>query len=198
MPHMSVDPTRLLVLGAARQEQPATGYAIMRELISRRVQDWASVNPGSIYGALRALVKDGFLVEDFDSVSKPGKAHRNSTKYRLTDEGESAFTDLLRSALWEVSPYRTASFMAALCFLVNLTRDEVTAAIEERIARLESHLRQFEFDEKQVLLDSDTKPPHSVEFVKLAAGRLQGELTFAHTLLERLRAGSYTFVGESK
>ncbi|WP_261554347.1 hypothetical protein [Frankia tisae] len=28
---MSVDPTRLLVLGAARQEQPATGYAIMRE-----------------------------------------------------------------------------------------------------------------------------------------------------------------------
>ena len=168
----------------------------MRELTSWEVQDWASVNPGSVYGALRALVKDGFLVEGSEPGSKSGRARKDSTKYRLTDEGESAFTDLLRSALWEVSPYRAAPFMAALCFLVDLTRDEVAAAIEERTARLESHLRQFEFDEKQVLLASDTKPPHSVEFVKLAAGRLQGELTYTHTLLERIRTGSYVFVGE--
>jgi uncharacterized protein YPO0396 len=93
--------------------------------------------------------------------------------------------------------YRTAPFMASLCFLVDLTRDEVRAAIEERIARLESHLRQLEFDEKQTLHDTDKKPPHSVEFVKLAAGRLQGELTFTRTLLERIRAGAYVFVGEN-
>lgn len=196
MPGMSVDPTRLLVLGATRQEQPATGYAIMRELTSWGVQDWASVLPGSVYGALRALVKDGFVVEDAEPAAKAGGARKGSTKYRLTDEGESAFTDLLRSALWEVSPYRAAPFMAALCFLVDLTRDEVAAAIEERIARLESHLRQFEFDEKQVLLPSDTKPPHGVEFVRLAAGRLQGELAFTRTLLDRVRGGSYVFTGE--
>ncbi|GAA2557721.1 PadR family transcriptional regulator [Winogradskya consettensis] len=193
---MSVDPTRLLVLGATRQEQPATGYAIMRELTSWGVQEWASVNPGSIYGALRALVKDGFVAEVTDKVATSGRGHKDSTKFRLTDEGESAFTSLLRSALWEVSPYRTAPFMAALCFLVALTRDEVTAAIEERVSRLESQLRQFEFDEKQTVLDSVTKPPHSVEFVKLAAGRLDGELTFTRTLLERIRSGSYTFAGE--
>ncbi len=195
---MSIDATRLLVLGATRQEQPATGYAIMRELTSWGVEDWASVNPGSIYGALRALVKDGLVVEDSDLTSKTTKGYKNSIRFRLTDEGDSAFTDLLRSALWEVSPYRTAPFMAALCFLVKLTRDEVTAAIEERIARLESHLRQLEFDEKQTLLDGDTKPAHSVEFVKLAAGRLQGELAFTHSLLDRIRAGSYVFAGEAQ
>jgi DNA-binding PadR family transcriptional regulator len=195
---MTVDATRLLVLGATRQEQPATGYAIMRELTSWGVQEWASVNPGSIYGALRALVKDGLVVEDSGSESTSGRTHKNSTKFRVTAEGQSVFTDLLRNALWEVTPYGAAPFMAALCFLVDLSRDEVTAAIEERIARLESHLRQFEFDERQTLLDVEKKPPHSVEFVKLAAGRLQGELTFTRTLLDRVRRGSYSFVGENQ
>jgi hypothetical protein len=100
--------------------------------------------------------------------------------------------------LWEVTPYGVAPFMAALCFLVDLPRDEVTAAIEERVARLESHLRQFEFDERQTLLDTEKKPPHSVEFVKLAAGRLQGELAFTRTLLDRVRGSSYTFLGEGE
>ena len=194
---VSVDVTRLLVLGAARQEQPATGYAIMRELTSWGVQDWASVNPGSIYGALRALVKDGLVVEDAEAPSPTARGYKNSTKFRLTGEGQSAFTDLLRNALWEVTPYAAAPFMAALCFLVELTRDEVTAAIEERIARLESRQHQFEFDEKQTV--ADTKyPPHSVETVKLAAGRLHGELTFTNALLQRVRAGSYTFAGDSQ
>ena len=194
---MSVDPTRLLVLGATRQEQLATGYAIMRELTSWGVQDWASVNPGSIYGALRALVKDGLVVEDTSPVAKIGKSHKNSTKYRLTIEGESAFAELLRSALWEVSSYNAAPFMAALCFLVALTRDEVTAAVEERTTRLESNLRQLEFDEKQVRTEASTKPPHSVEFMKLAADRLRGELTFTHGLLERVRTGSYRFADDT-
>ena len=193
---MSIDPTRLLVLGATRQEQPATGYAIMHELIGWGVQDWASVNPGSIYGALRTLNKEGFLVQGADGAAKSERAHKNSTKYRLTTEGEAAFTSLLRSALWEVDPYQTAPFMAALCFLVELSRDEVAAAIGERSARLESQLRQFEFDEKQTRLDS-TKPPHSVEFVKLAAARLRGELTYTRALHERISTGAYAFADEA-
>jgi len=194
---MSVDPTRLLVLGATRQEQPATGYAIMRELTSWGVQDWASVNPGSIYGALRASVKEGHVVEGSEPGEKRGRSHKDSVKFRLTDEGQAAFIELLRSALWEVDPYKTAPFMAALCFLVDLTRDEVTAAVEERSTRLESQLRQFAFDEKRTT-DNRTRPPHSVEFVKLAAARLQGELDFTHSLRDRIRAGSYQFAGEQK
>jgi DNA-binding PadR family transcriptional regulator len=193
MPVMSVDPTRLLVLGATRQEQPATGYAIMRELTSWGVQDWASVNPGSIYGALRTLVKDGLVVEGTEPGPVRGRAHKDSVKFRLTDEGQSAFTELLRGALWEVDPYKTAPFMAALCFLVDLSRTEVSAAVQERTARLESQLRQFEYDEKQTL-NNGTRPPHSVEFVRLAAARLQGELDFTRALLERVRDGRYEFL----
>lgn len=194
---MSVDPTRLLVLGATRQEQPATGYAIMRELTSWGVQDWASVRPGSIYGALRTLVRDDLIVEDADPALKTGsaRARSNSVKYRITPDGEVAFAGLLRNALWEVSPYQAAPFMAALCFLVDLPRAEVTAAIEERVARLESQLRQFEKDEDETAA-SEARPPHSVEFVWLAAGRVRGELEFTRALLDRVRAGSYAFSGE--
>jgi DNA-binding PadR family transcriptional regulator len=193
---MRVDPTRLLVLGATRQEQPATGYAIMRELVGWGVQDWASVNPGSIYGALRALDKEGLLVHEADRASKSGRAYKNSTKYVLTSEGNSTFASLLRSALWDVDPYQTTPFMAALCFLPELTRTEVIAAIEERTTRLNSQLHQFKFDEKQKGLH-DHMPVHSVEFVKLAAARLNGELTYTEQLLERMRSGRYIFEGES-
>ena len=192
---MGVDSTRLLVLGATRQEQPATGYAIMRELTGWGVQDWASVNPGSIYGALRALVKDGLAVEGAEGPAKSGRAHKDSKKFRLTDEGDAAFTELLRSALWEVDPYRAAPFMTALCFLVDLSRAEVIAAVEQRITRLQSQLHQFAFDEQQTR-DSATKPAHSVEFVKLAADRLRGELAFTQALLERISTGSYTFADD--
>src|ERR1051325_7042474 len=73
---MGVDPTRLLVLGATRLQQPATGYAIMRLLSGWGVQDWASVHPGSVYGALRSLVKDGLAAEE---PGPGGKRGRNQT-----------------------------------------------------------------------------------------------------------------------
>ena len=46
--------TRLLVLGAVRIFQPAHGYLVRRELLSWRVEEWANVQPGSIYHALRS------------------------------------------------------------------------------------------------------------------------------------------------
>lgn len=193
-----VDSTRLLVLGVTRQEQPATGYAIMRELAAWEVQDWASVNPGSIYGALRTLVKDGLVVEDTEAARAVGNARvrKNSTKYRLTDNGEASFATLVHNALEVVAPYEGASFMTALCFLVDLPRTEVVAALEQRTARLEEWAHRLETDEEQKYATSSTKPPHSVEFVKLAADRLRGELHFTQALLQRITEGRYLFVGE--
>jgi DNA-binding PadR family transcriptional regulator len=53
--------TRLLVLGAVRIFQPAHGYLVRRELISWHAQEWANLNPGSVYNALRSLTRDGLL-----------------------------------------------------------------------------------------------------------------------------------------
>ena len=53
--------TRLLVLGAIRIMQPVHGYEVRRELISWRLEESANVKPGSIYGAIRTLEKDGLI-----------------------------------------------------------------------------------------------------------------------------------------
>jgi DNA-binding PadR family transcriptional regulator len=191
---MSTDPRMLLVLGAAKQEQPATAYALMRELAGWGVQDWASVNPGSIYAAVKALLKDGLLVETSQPAAD-GRSHRNSVKYRVTDEGDSAFDDLLRDALGDVTPYRTSPFMAALCFLASLPRPEVVSILEERLSRLDDALHHLRSTEEQTVLDPE-KPPHSVEFVKLGGQQIRGELVFTEGLISRIRAGRYLFVGD--
>ena len=74
--------TRLLVLGAVRIFQPAHGYLVRRELLSWDVENWAAINPGSIYNMLRTLTRDGLLAEvdtaDAGQGPGPGRlpAHR--------------------------------------------------------------------------------------------------------------------------
>ena len=40
---------RLLVLGAVRIFQPVHGYLVRRELLSWHAEEWAHLNPGSVY-----------------------------------------------------------------------------------------------------------------------------------------------------
>jgi hypothetical protein len=61
-----VSATRLLVLGAIRTMQPVHGYVVRRELVSWRLEETTNVKPGSIYGAIRTLVKDGATGADGD------------------------------------------------------------------------------------------------------------------------------------
>ena len=53
--------TRLLILGAVRIFQPVHGYFVRRELLTWRAEQWANLNPGSVYNALRTLERDGFI-----------------------------------------------------------------------------------------------------------------------------------------
>lgn len=78
-----VSVTRLLVLGAVRIFQPAHGYLIRRELVSWQADQWAHLNPGSVYNALRTLAKDGLLIDDTVAAPDgPGSAGRAATSGR--------------------------------------------------------------------------------------------------------------------
>src|SRR5882724_13609096 len=133
--------TRLLVLGVVKLFQPVHGYVVRRELISWRAQDWASVQPGSIYNALKTLARDGLLeVVGTDQVG--GRPER--TTYRLTSEGENEFQGLLRSTLWKVEP-SLDPLMPALCFIPGMKRDELMAALRHRITQVQGMLEHAEF-----------------------------------------------------
>jgi DNA-binding PadR family transcriptional regulator len=183
--------TRLLLLGVVRIFQPAYGYQLRRELMTWNVQDWANINPGSIYTGLRTLAKHGYLQEIAeDGANRPGR-----TSYKLTADGETEYYSLLRTMLWTVDQYHPDRMHVALSFMWSLRRDEVLAALEARITQLGTWLKAEPFAERQIQEDPAT-PNHVVEMFRITQARDQGELEWTRGFRDRIRDGAYAFAGE--
>ncbi len=183
--------TRLLLLGIVRIFQPAYGYQLRRELLTWKVEQWANINPGSIYTGLRTLAKHGYLLElEEGAGNKPGR-----TSYKLTNDGESEYFGLLRAALWSVDGFRPDQMQAALSFLWSLRRDEVLAALESRMVQLEQQEKAEPFAERQILEDPGT-PDHVLEMIRISSARDRGELEWTKSFHARVKAGDYSFAGE--
>jgi DNA-binding PadR family transcriptional regulator len=190
-----VSATRLLVLGAVRIFQPAHGYLVRRELLSWDVENWAAINPGSIYNMLRTLTRDGLLAEvDTVDTADAGKGPAR-VAYRLTADGETAFLGLLTSALWEISERDPYLLPAGLCFVTMLTRKQATEALEGREAAIALRVRSLEA-RGRMLLEQRRVPPHTVELMELGIAHLTGELRWVREAMERIEAGHYRFAGE--
>lgn len=183
--------TRLLLLGVVRIFQPAYGYQLRRELMTWHVQEWGNLNPGSIYTGLRTLAKHGFLAE----LAEDGGRRAGRTSYKLTTDGETEYFTLLRTALWQVQPFRPDHLQVALNFLPDLRRDEVAAGLEARISQLEQLVKQQPFTERHVAEDRGT-PNHVLEMMRITGARNLGELQWTRDFLERVRTGEYSFSGE--
>src|SRR5699024_124783 len=76
--------------------RPMYGYEIRRELELRRVDRWAGVSYGSIYGRLRSLVQEGH-VEVVGSEQVGGRPAR--TVYRITPAVIIELNRAMRTAL---------------------------------------------------------------------------------------------------
>ncbi len=177
--------TRLLVLGVVRIFQPVHGYDVRRELLSWRVDQWANVAPGSIYNALKSMTRDALLeVVGTDQVG--GRPER--TTYRLTNEGENEFQALLREALWRVRP-AVDPLMPALCFMPVLKREELIAALKNRIPQIRGQLEHVDFAVAE--LPNPGTPEHVKELYRLSAARLAAEVPWAEALIQRLEQGEY-------
>jgi DNA-binding PadR family transcriptional regulator len=181
--------TRLLMLGAVRIFQPVHGYFVRRELLTWRVEQWANINPGSIYNALRTLERDGFIA----AVDTDGKPAR--TTYRLTPDGETEFIALLREALWHVVPNEPARLYTAISFMWTLSREEVVEALESRLAQLDALHREMPYM-LGTLMDHADKPRHIAEFAYLQDEYVLGERAWTEACLQRIREGAYRFAGE--
>ncbi len=184
--------TRLLVLGAVRIFQPVHGYFVRRELRSWQADDWAHLNPGSVYNALRTLARDGYL-EDLGTETRGGRPAR--TRYQLTPDGDSEFLHLLRTALWTLDRYAPDPMLAAWSFAWALTRQEVTAALEHRVAQIDASRTEAQHTIRDMQTNPGT-PHHVTEHVRLVQARLDGEADWTRGLLGRVRDGEHWFEGE--
>ena len=178
--------TRLLMLGAVRIFQPVHGYFVRRELLTWRADQWAKINPGSIYNALRTLEREGFI----SGVEREGK-----TAYSLTDDGETEFLGLLREALWRVAPNDPTRLYTAISFLDALTREEIADALESRLAQLDALHRELPYS-LSTLAGPEEKPRHIAEFAYFGDALVMGEREWTAAFLARIREGAYAFFGE--
>lgn len=184
--------TRLVVLGAVHQFQPVHGYFLRRELMTWHVDEWANIQPGSIYNALRSLEKDGYVEES--GTESAGKRPERTT-YRLTTEGEVEFFRLLRHTLWNVETFDTKPVMVLTSFMYALSRKEVIAALEHRVTEIDSRILSNTYQIDDVARSAST-PPYVREIFELSIARLRGEQQWARELCERIRTGEYVFAGE--
>jgi len=177
--------TRLLLLGAVRIFQPVHGYLLRRELLSWQVQDWAHVNPGSIYSGLRTLAKQALLDE------LPG----DPVAYRLTPDGEVEYQRLLSLALREPDWSDPTRLLGGLCFFTTLPREEVREALRARALMLEasasgtaSALRAME--------SNRLAPASTAELFHVIGSWVEGERAWVRDICARIDAGYYRFAGE--
>jgi DNA-binding PadR family transcriptional regulator len=171
--------------------EPAHGYEIRQELLSWQLEPWTAVGTGSIYSALRTLEKDGAI----RAVSTGQRGNRPArTSYELTEGGRREFMTLLRQAWWQVHP-SSEPLLPALGLFTELSRQEMIAALQSRVAQLESHLEHVAAVRAGIrdgaTPPADEIPEHVRELLDFLAARERAEVEWTKQFLRRLRAGSY-------
>ncbi|MGW5054929.1 PadR family transcriptional regulator [Actinokineospora sp. NPDC004072] len=175
--------TRMLVLGVIRAAGPAHGYRVRAELMGWNAQEWARINPGSIYHAIRKAAADGLLVEAPDDGREAGP---DRVRYAITEAGERALRDLVRSGLRVTrDPYM---LNAALSMLPALERAEAVALLDERLAELRAAVGELESWGDGTPYPS---PEHAVEQVRLWMAQIRADIEWSSGLRDRLLAGAY-------
>jgi DNA-binding PadR family transcriptional regulator len=193
-------PVRLLVLGLMRIAQPVHGYMVRRELLTWNLEEWANIQPGSIYSAIGTLEKDG-LIEAVPEAEEHTGRGRPKRCYRITGEGEKAFQAGLREAWWKVE-HGTEPLIPALCLLPFMSRRELIAALGARLAQLDAEVQQVRFQRESIsdgaTGENGTIPEHVREILDFTSARLQAEIEWTRQFRTRLEEGRYWFADEER
>ncbi|WP_344294673.1 PadR family transcriptional regulator [Agromyces neolithicus] len=176
-----------------RQFQPVHGYFLRRELMTWNVDEWANIQQGSIYNALRTLAADGYITEG--STESEGKRPARTT-YSITPSGEVELQRMLRENLWNVARFDTQSVMTVASFMFVLSRQEVIAGLEHRLIKSDAIIAENGFNVEDTLR-SESTPRYVREIFDLSTARLLAEKQWVNALIGRLRAGEYVFSGET-
>jgi len=181
----------MLVLGCLADWGEAHGYLIIKELTSWGAHEWANVNPGSIYHALKQATQEGLLEDHFSAV-KPGRVD-----YRITDAGREEFLRLLRDAISQPE-HRPDMIASGLAMLPALGRQEAIELFEERLRRLQVECEEVapHLDHRDDLIEHGIE--HVVELFHFWVESSQASARWTEGVIERLRAGAYVMADEDQ
>lgn len=186
---MAGDDTRMLLLGAVALFEPVNGYQIRRELMSWQVDQWANINPGSIYHALTSLTEKGHLTRH-DLVDN-GRA---VAVYEISAGGRAELERLITRSLEAVDVYNGVSFYAAFSLVPLLERPAVVQHLSVRLKNLERTVKELD---AAVRVNVRMVPPHTVSALHLQLDKLRSERAWLVEVLDDVRSGKLFFAGDT-
>ncbi|MEV0202248.1 PadR family transcriptional regulator [Nonomuraea sp. NPDC050691] len=171
--------TRLFILGALADGGPMHGHKIRAAAQLDRVELWADVKPGSLYGALRRMADEGVIevVRTEQEGNLPAR-----TVYGITGKGRAELATLIRSVLADTS-LRPDPIQLVLLHRGEIGAGELRDAAQ---ARRDSYARQLDFWRR---LRAEATP-HLTRLEAVAFDhslvRLEAEVTWHDRLLAEL------------
>lgn len=180
--------TRMLLLGAVALFEPVNGYQIRRELMSWRVDEWANINPGSIYHALATLTEKAHLLRH--DLRDGG---REVAVYEISDAGREELDRLITLSLETVDLHDSVAFDAAFGMVVLLDRATAIRQLGRRLDALDRTIHELDEIADGNPLDA---PPHAMLTVRLRLAKAQAERAWLVETLDDIRSGRLTFRGE--
>ncbi|MDX3582871.1 PadR family transcriptional regulator [Streptomyces europaeiscabiei] len=184
---------RLLVLGAVRQHGRAHGYQVRNDLEYWGAHEWSNAKPGSIYHALKQMAKQGLLLAHEIAPSTVGGPPR--TEYEITPQGTEEYLRLVRESLTAYDQ-KPDILSAALGTMVDLGREEVLGLLEERVRSIEKWRRSV--TEYYTPEDGPGQLGHIGEIMNYWIHSADTGADWTLGLINRIRAGAYTFAGEGE
>jgi DNA-binding PadR family transcriptional regulator len=175
---------------ALLSEQPRHPYDMQRTLRERRLDQSFRVSgmPRSLYHAVDRLARRS-LIEPAETTREGNRPER--TVYRITDEGRDEFDARLRHLL-ETPATEHPALAAALGFATYLTPGTVVDALAGRIVALSAEVAQL--DAGMRALREEVRLPRVVLIgVECRRALRQAELDWARSLVDELRAGTFTW-----
>jgi DNA-binding PadR family transcriptional regulator len=131
---------RFFVLGSLARNGPMHGHEIRKRAQQDRTELWANVSPGSLYGAIKRMAKDGVIEEE--RTEQEGRLPTR-TIYAITDKGRMELS-AHRDAVLEDVRLRTDPMDLALVYSDGLSRDQLRARIEERRRSLAGQVAEWQ------------------------------------------------------
>ncbi len=185
---MPANETRLLLLGSVMIFEPVNAYQLRRELVSWDVQDWAHLNPGSIYSGLGTLARHGDVRRH--DVSDGG---REVAVYTSTPAGRESFQRMWRAAAETVDLLSPLAFHTALAMVTLVRREDVLEAFTARLAEVDAGVRR-QVEHHGAMEHS---PPHVRAMADLWMGLAATEREWLVDLVARVRAGGLDLLGDA-
>ncbi|TQL70759.1 PadR family transcriptional regulator [Nocardioides albertanoniae] len=186
---MAGNETRMLLLGAVALFEPVNGYQIRRELMSWQVDQWANINPGSIYHALTSLTDKGHLTRH-DLVDNG----RPVAVYEISATGRTELERLVADALRTVDAYNGVSFYAGFSLVTLLKRPDAIDHLSHRLKALERTVKELD---AATQVKSLLAPPHTISALRLQLDKLRAERAWLVEVLDDVRSGELAFAGDA-